>query len=235
MRGCEQEIGGDVCTDHDRMYALEMGIFLWYYAAMSDEETKKDVENIEPEEEVVEFEFNDDGEEDLRKTLKKLRADLKACKEQKEEYLTGWQKERAEFANYKKGEDDRKAMVSESMREHILSRFLTVVDSFNMAFANKEAWEKVDPNWRKGVEYIYSQMNAIFEEYGVKPIGVVGEPFDPNIHESIELMPTDKKNLDHTVSEVIQKGYKLGDLPAQAGRVLRPARVNVYEFKEFNN
>ena len=193
---------------------------------MSDEETTKPEENTEPEEEVVEFEFNDDGEEDLKKTLKKLRADLKACKIEKEEYLTGWQKERAEFANYKKLEDDRRTMFSESIRERILSRFLSVMDSFNMAFNNKEAWEKVDENWRKGVEYIHNQMNTIFEEYGVKAIGEVGEVFNPNIHQSIEMTPTDKKELDHTVSVVIQKGYKLGE------RIIRPARVNVYEYRE---
>ncbi|MEK7128514.1 MAG: nucleotide exchange factor GrpE [Patescibacteria group bacterium] len=194
---------------------------------MSDEEIKKDTENITPEadSEVVEYEFNENGEEDFKKTLKKLREDLKACKKEKEEYLTGWQKERADFANYKKAEDDRRAMVSESMRERILSKFLGVIDSFNMAFANKEAWEKVDENWRKGVEYIYGQMNTIFEEYGVKPVGEVGEKFDPNFHHSLELVPTDKKELDHTVSQVIQKGYKLGE------RVIRPAGVNVYEYK----
>src|SRR3989344_3592832 len=108
---------------------------------MSDEEIKKDVENTEPkadDSEVLEFEFNEDGEEDLKKTLKKFRADLKACQKEKSEYLTGWQKERADFANYKKQEDDRKANFSESMRERILTRFLSVMDSFNMAFANKE-------------------------------------------------------------------------------------------------
>ena len=203
---------------------------------MSDENEKKpdispEMDNIKPEDdsEVVEFEFNEDGEEDLKKTLKKLREDLKACKKEKEEYLTGWQKERAEFANYRKGEEDRKAMFSESVRERILTRFLTVMDSFNMAFSNKEAWEKVDENWRRGVEYIYGQMNTVFEEYGVKPLGVEGETFDPNIHQSIEMTPTDKKDLDHKVSNVIQKGYKLGD------RVIRAARVNVYGYKESEN
>src|SRR3990172_10073265 len=176
--------------------------------------------------EVEEFEYNDDGEEDLKKTLKKLKLELKACQKEKSEYLTGWQKERAEFANYRKAEDDRKAMLSESMRERILTRFLAVMDSFNMAFANKEAWEKVDENWRRGVEYIYWQMSTVFEEYGVKPIGAVGEKFDPNIHQSMELMSTDKKELDHTVSEIIQKGYKLAD------RVMRAAPVNVYEYKD---
>lgn len=186
-------------------------------------------ENLTPEadtSEVLEFEFNEDGEEDLKKTLKKFREDLKVCKKEKEEYLTGWQKERADFANYKKTEDDRRAMFSESMRERILTRFLAVLDSFNMAFANREAWEKVDENWRKGVEYIYGQMNTVFEEYGVKPVGEIGEKFDPNFHQSIELVVTDKKELDHTIANIIQKGYKLGD------RVIRPARVNVYEYKE---
>ncbi len=121
---------------------------------MSDEEDKKDVENTESEadSEVLEFEFNDDGEEDIKKTLKKFRADLKQCKVEKEEYLTGWQKERAEFANYRKQESDRQANLGDVVREHMLSRFLTVMDIFNMAFANKEAWEMVDENWRKGVE-----------------------------------------------------------------------------------
>lgn len=195
---------------------------------MSDEEKEIKIEGTDPEvdnDDVVEFEYNEDGEEDLKKTLKKLRADLKVAKKEKEEYLTGWQKERAEFMNYKKQEDDRKAMISESLRERILNRFLGVVDSFNMAFANREAWEKVDAGWRKGVEYIYAQMQSVFEEYGVKSFGAVGDAFDPNIHESIEMVETSEKDQDHKIAIVIQQGYKLGD------RVIRPARVNVFEFK----
>jgi molecular chaperone GrpE len=203
---------------------------------MLDEEEKKQPKNSDSLEatqdesldssEVLEFEFNEDGEEDLKKTLKKFRADLKACRAEKEEYLTGWQKERADFANYRKQEEDRKVIFSEAIRERILTRFLSVIDSFNMAFANKEAWEKIDDNWRKGVEYIYAQMNTIFEEYGVKVVGVAEENFDPNIHQSIDVVETDKKEQDHTIANVIQKGYKLGE------RVIRPARVNVYEYKE---
>ena len=202
---------------------------------MSDEE-KKNLENLESQEdksEVLEFEFNEDGEEDLKKTLKKLRADLKACKTEnyelnatKIEYLNGWQKERADFANYRKQEDDRRVNFSESIRERILTKFLAILDSFNIAFSNKDVWNKVDENWRKGVEYIYAQLNNIFEEYDVKEIGAVGENFDPSIHQSIEMMPTDKKEDNHKISEVIQKGYKLGD------RVIRVARVNVFEYNE---
>ena len=92
----------------------------------------------------LEFEFNEDpegkpsasygagGEEELIKKLQKLKSELKACQKEKTEYLNGWQKERADFANYKKAEDDRRAMFSEAMRERILTRFLSVLDSFIM-------------------------------------------------------------------------------------------------------
>lgn len=194
---------------------------------MADETEKKPeiTEPVKNEAEVLEFEFNEDGEEDLKKTLRKLRVDLKACKKEKEEYLTGWQKERADFANYRKQEDDRRINFSESVRERILTRFLTVLDSFNMALSNKDAWNKIDENWRKGVEYIFAQLNTIFDEYGIEEIGEVGENFDPNIHQSIEMTLTDKKEDNHKISEVIQKGYKLGE------RIIRAARVNVYEYK----
>lgn len=188
---------------------------------MNDEDKIKDIE-----EEVVEFEYNEDGEEDLKKTLKKLREDLKAVRKEKEEYLTGWQKERADFANYKKEEEGRKAMFSESVRERILSKFLSVVDSFHIAFSNKEVWEKVDLNWRIGIQHIYSQLNSIFEEYGVKSFGEENELFDPNLHQSVEVVETDNKDLDHKIAKVIQKGYKLGD------RIIRPANVNVFEFHQ---
>lgn len=193
---------------------------------MADEEEKKQETPAEAEDDVVEFEFNEDGEEDLKKTLKKLRADLKQVRKEKEEYLTGWQKERADFVNYKKEEDNRRALFSEATRERILSRFLSVIDNFDLAFTNREAWEKVDANWRIGVEHIYTQTSAIFEEFGVKAIGEEGETFDPNIHQSMEVVETDKKENDHKVAQVVQKGYRLGE------RIMRPAKVNVYEFHE---
>lgn len=193
---------------------------------MAEDEKKETPGEIKDELEVLEFEFDEDGEEDLKKTLKKFRVDLKVCKTEKEEYLNGWQKERADFINYKKQEEDRKINFSEVMRERILTRFLSVLDSFNLAFANKDAWNRVDENWRKGVEHIYSQLNTIFEEYGIKEISEVGENFDPNIHQSVEITPTDNQENNHKVSQVIQKGYKLGD------RIIRAARVNVFEYKD---
>lgn len=207
---------------------------------MKDEENKEIKENIDADndensvdDDIVEFEFNEDGEEDLKKTLKKLRTDLKQAKKEKEEYLTGWQKERADFANYKKEENERLEKRKESIREQILESFLSLADSFSMAFANKQAWEKVDPAWRVGVEYIYNQMNSIFEEYGVKSVGSVGDIFDPNLHESVELVHTDVPEKDHKIESIIQIGYKMNPSNSSGqAKILRPAKVKVYEFKK---
>ena len=179
----------------------------------------------EDDSEVVEFEYNADGEEDLKKTLKKLRVDLKQAKAEKEEYLTGWQKERAGFVNYRKEEEDRNTNFKNIIQERMMDKFLSVMDSFDMAFANKTAWEKVDANWRTGVEYIYNQMNGVFEDYGVQAIGKVGEKFNPELHQSVEHIETDDQSKDDTIAAVLQKGYKSKD------KVLRPARVNVFGYK----
>lgn len=189
---------------------------------MKDEDEK--IEANQDQDDVVEFVFNDDGEEDLKATLKKFRADLKACRKEKEEYLAQLQRERADFINYKKEEDSRFKRSIEYNQERFISDLLPVLDSYDMAFSNKEAWEKVDKNWRMGVEYIHQQILKVLAEYGVTPIEVnLGDAFDHNIHEPIENTETADTSKSNTISEITQSGYKVGD------RVLRPARVKVYK------
>ncbi len=190
---------------------------------MKDEDTKNEL-NPEEDDDVVELVFNDDGEEDLKATLKKFRADLKACRKEKEEYLAQLQRERADFINYKKEEDSRFKRSIEYNQERFISDLLPVLDSYDMAFSNKEAWEKVDKNWRMGVEYIHQQILKVLAEYGVTPIEVkIGDAFDHNIHEPIENTETADVSQSNTISEITQSGYKVGE------RVLRPARVKVYK------
>jgi molecular chaperone GrpE len=95
-----------------------------------------------------------------------------------------------------------------------------------MAFSNREAWEKVDANWRMGVEYIHQQLLRVLSENGVTPIDTkVGDTFDPTKHESIETVQTEDSASDNKISTIIQSGYMFGE------RILRPARVKVFEAK----
>jgi len=193
---------------------------------MSEEEIK-DVENNLPDDDVVEFVFNNDGEEDLKATLKKFRKDLKEEKVKSVEYLTLLQRERADFLNYKKDEFERFTKSRTSAVERIVEDLLPVLDAYDMAFSNREAWEKVEVNWRTGVEYIHQQLLKVLADNGVMPIEVkVGDVFDSNIHEPVENLDTSDVSKDHTVARVTQSGYKMGE------RILRPARIKVYILKK---
>lgn len=127
---------------------------------------------------------------------------------------------------YKKELESVRLSNSVIAKEKMATNLMPALDSFDMAFSNKEAWEKVDKNWRMGVEYIYSQFMTGLANSGIEKIDKVGVPFDPSLHHSISAVSTDKESQDHTVESIIQVGYRIGE------RVIRPARVNIYEFKK---
>ena len=166
-----------------------------------------------------------ESEEDLESpalALKKLREKLRSCEKEKKEYLDGWQRMRADFANVRKDEETRRGEMIKIASEGLVDDLLPVLDSFTMAFSNKEAWEKVDANWRKGVEYIYAQMYSVLESRGLTSIGEIGEQTDPRLHVAIEEVPATRDEEVGTVSEVIQKGYRLHS------KVIRPAKVKSF-------
>lgn len=154
--------------------------------------------------------------------LKKLREKLTKCESEKKDYLDGWQRMRADFANARKDDDTRRGEMIKFASEGLVEDLLPVLDSFGMAFANKDAWEKIDANWRKGVEYIYAQMLTILESRGLSEIGVKGEKIDPRLHLASEVIASDNPATEDTVAEVIQKGYRLHS------KVIRPAKVKAF-------
>lgn len=154
--------------------------------------------------------------------IKKLQERIKELEKEKQEYLDGWQRARADYANLQKTTDEDKKRFKTVFAEKFVEDLIPVVDSFSMAIGNKESWEKVDASWRTGVEYIYNQLMNSLESHGLKVYGEIGEKFDPTMHEGVGEETTDDDSKDHTVSKVHQKGFLLGD------SVLRPARVSVY-------
>jgi molecular chaperone GrpE len=171
-----------------------------------------------PYEDVDDIEY--DSSESMTDVVKKLKEKIKSIQKEKDEYLLNWQRERADFVNFKKEEDVRSTRIRGIVKESILESLLPILDSFSVAFSNKEAWEKVDENWRRGVEYIYQQFSQVLADNNITEINPVYlENFDPSLHQSIEDRVTEKEEEKGTVLQVIQKGYKVGD------SVIRPARV----------
>ena len=184
----------------------------------------------EKDEDVVFEETDGEGQSALGKAsvekIKKLKDELKACQKEKQEYLDGWQRAKADFINARKEDEKNRSQMMQFAKEGILHEILPVVDSFDMAFRNKEAWARVDENWRKGVEYIHQQFVSILENNGLAPIDALGKPFDPMLHSPIESVVVEDKEKDGIVLEMVQKGYRMND------RVLRPAKVKIGVFSK---
>lgn len=166
--------------------------------------------------------FEQEGEV-VADTLKKLREHLKVVEAEKAEYLAGWQRAKADAINATKNAREEVARASERIEERVMTDLLPVLDSFAMAMGNKEVWEKGDPQWRAGVEYIHFQLLKIMEEYGVKEIPTnLGDHVDYTLHHPVATLQTNDESLVDTISKVMQKGYTIN------GSVVRPASVEVY-------
>jgi molecular chaperone GrpE len=157
--------------------------------------------------------------------VKELREKIKQLEKEKQEYLDGWQRSRADYANLQKTSDEDRKRMRGLIEENFIEDLLPALDSFSMAMSNKEQWEKVDANWRTGVEYIYQQIMNVLKDRNFAVFGAIGDHFDPTLHEAVSETETTDKKLDHIVASVLQQGYKLGDT------VLRAARVSVYKIK----
>ncbi len=179
----------------------------------------------------IEFEsYNDDnprgGTSSPEDKIRKLKERIAAVEKEKQEYLDGWQRAKADFVNYKKRESESKDEFTKFAREGIIGDLLPILESFDMAFANKEAWQKVDQSWRIGVEYIHSQLTGVLKDHGLTEIDPKDAMFDPKEHTAIGTVPTDDPSKDHRIAEVVQKGYAL------SGRSLRSPKVRIYQSGE---
>ena len=165
------------------------------------------------------------AEEATAETVKKLREKLKKSETERMEYLTGWQRAKADLINARKrDETDHKEFVKFA-NERLIDGLIPVLDSFELAMNNKEAWEKADKNWRIGVEYIANQLRKTLADAGLEEINPIGQKFDPARDEAAEYVPVDSEEKNHAILAVMQKGYTLN------GRPMRPAKVKVGEFK----
>lgn len=171
-----------------------------------------------------ELDWVGDEKKDKQK-LKDLRDQLKKTQSESREHLTALQRARADYVNLKRELDETREVTKKKTTEKVLADFLPVLDSFDMAMGNTDAWNAVDKNWRVGVEFIYSQLKTALENNGVTAIDHVGVDFDPNLHEPIETKETENESDDHKIERIIQKGYKMGD------KTIRPARVVVWKVK----
>ena len=122
----------------------------------------------------------------------------------------------AEFDNFKKRTEREKADTAEFAKVSVVKNLLPIFDNAVRAAEFEQGTEQ----YNKGIELIVKQLSDLSSKLGLEEIGLVGEEFNPNLHEAI--MHIEDESLgENVISAVLQKGYKLGD------KVVRPAMVQV--------
>ena len=123
----------------------------------------------------------------------------------------------AEFDNARKRAAREQQEFREFAAADVIKNILPVLDSFERAL---KAPAGNSDDLRSGLELIYRQFQDALQKMGVRPIESVGKPFDPRVHEAIEMVDTNEAE-DHHVLDELQRGYNY------KGRLLRPAMVRV--------
>ena len=185
---------------------------------MEEKEPKEINQEISEETEDIVF------EEDPRDLIKKLKEKIKVSESEKQKYLEGWQRDKADFVNARKDDERRNLEIIKFAKEGLVDEIIPVLDSFELAFRSP-SWNSVAPEWRTGVEYIHSQLKTVLLNSGLTEIDPLGELFNPHEHQAIGTVEIEEEGNDGKVLEVLQKGYKLN------GRVIRTANVKIGERK----
>jgi molecular chaperone GrpE len=142
--------------------------------------------------------------------------ELDKLKAERDSLLDRLARAQAEFENARRRASKEQQDFRDYAAADTIKPLLPVLDSFERALQVKS--EPAD--FRSGVELIYKQLQDALAKVGVKAVPAKGEPFDPHVHEAIEMVETTEAP-DHEVIEELQRGYKIKD------RLLRPAMVKV--------
>ena len=149
-----------------------------------------------------------------------LNSALEEAKKKEQDNLEGWQRERADFSNYKKRIERDQENAKNSFKADVLKAFLPVLDDLELAYSHKPE-DGEAASWAQGIELIIRKFHSLLENDGLKQIDVkAGDKLDPNIHMAVSSEDSDEFGSEEII-EVLQNGYRIGD------KIIRPAIVRV--------
>lgn len=166
------------------------------------------------DEAAVADEDGEDGTSELTLEERLEEAEGKAA-----EYLEGWQRARAEFANARKRLERERVEARRNATIEVVGSLIPILDDFDRALETVPE-EIADDSWFEGVALVHRKLRTILDKVNIERIEAVGQPFDPNYHEAV-LQEESEEYESGTVIKELQPGYRLQD------RVIRPAMVVV--------
>lgn len=141
--------------------------------------------------------------------------DVSQVEKERDDYLEGWKRAKADFVNYKKKEEERVNHLVKFSNEQIIKDILQVLDSFDLALETLK-----DEAVKKGIFLIRTQLEDALKKHGLEKVMISdGQQFDPSVHEAIASIPSEKP--PGTIVDEVERGYML------YGKLIRPARVKV--------
>lgn len=146
------------------------------------------------------------------KKIEDLNKELAQCQKEKDDYLNGWKRAKADFINYKKEEIHRFEEIAKFGNENLIQELIVILDSFHLGLTvTKE---------NKGMLLIKNQLEDLLRKHGLEKILVAkGSDFDPSRHEVVGEIDSDQPA--GTIAEEVGEGYLLHS------RVIRPTRVKL--------
>ena len=154
-----------------------------------------------------------------QKTAEELQLALEKAIQERNEYLAGWQRARADLMNYKKEEMERIGSFMRYGQEEFLLKLLPVLDNLERAEQQAAESDKVNPV-AQGCLQVISQLREFLRSQGAEPFETIGQKFNPELHEAVGEEAVEGKE-PGTVIEEVEKGYLF------LGKLLRPAKVKV--------
>ncbi len=143
-------------------------------------------------------------------------SELAKIQKERDEFLDGWKRAKADLINYKKEEAERLSNFAKFSNEILVTELITILDSFELGLS---VVSENDPA-RKGMELIKSQLEEILRKNGLERIHLKrGDPFEAKFMEAVG--ETSSGEPPGAVAEEVSGGYRLN------GKVIRPSRVKV--------
>ena len=184
------------------------------------ENLSSDKEDVKESDELSLEENSDFNNEDLKNTISNNDARLEQLEKEHETLKSQYVRIAADFDNFRKrqsrDQDDLKIqLVSKS-----LTAILPIVDNFERARQQLKPESEVAQALHRSYQGLYKLLVDVLKQQGVAPMRVVGQQFDPNLHEAVLREPSEECDEDFIIEE-LQRGYHLD------GKVLRHALVKV--------
>ena len=126
----------------------------------------------------------------------------------------------ADFDNFRKRQSRDQDDLKIKLICKSLSAILPIVDNFERARQQLKPESEEAQTLHRSYQGLYKQLVEVLKQQGVAPMRVLGQQFDPNLHEAVLREPSEKENEDIIIEE-LQRGYHL------EGKVLRHALVKV--------